>query len=274
MTTDAPGDRGRRGFALLLVLWALVFVSLLVTQLAATGSREARIALNLTGAAAAEAAADGAVYETIFRLLDASPQHWDLDGKPHRLVLDDGEVTIRIESEAGKVNPNGAPPELLAALLAALDVPKDPAGRLAEAITAWREGPGEAENANTTAAAYEAAGLDHVPPGEPFQTIDELGRVIGMTPDLLARLRPHLTLFQPALPDPVFADPVVRRALSALPNDPDDEHPHSSGLDVVTITADARLKNGGRFIRHAIVRLGGGFERGYIVCEWGSAPAG
>jgi general secretion pathway protein K len=276
MTAPAPedADAGRRGFALILVLWALVLVSLIVAQLASTGRRETHIAGNLSAGAKAEAAADGAVYETIFRLLDASPEHWALDGKDRRLTLDDGAAVIRIESEAGKINPNTAPPALLGALLTTVGVDRNTAARLADAIVEWRGETFETPNGEAAALTdYQGAGMDHGPPAEPFQSIDELGRVIGMTPAVLAGLRPHLSLYQQGAPDPAFADPVVRAALQTLPTDPDGDTPHGSGLDAVTVTADIRLKSGGRFIRHAVVRLGAGAERGYVIYEWDGVPA-
>ncbi|HLY56038.1 MAG TPA: type II secretion system protein GspK [Stellaceae bacterium] len=266
--TDAIGTGRHRGFALLLVLWALVLISLLVTQLASTGRREARIAGNLTRGAKAETAADGAVYEAIFHILDSAPTQWMLDGKDHRLAVDGGTTTVRIESEAGKVNPNTAPPELLQALLVGIGLDQREAAELAAAIVNWRETNNGEQTDTQALAAYAAAGLDHGPPGEPFQSLDELGRVLGMTPEILARLKPHLTLYRPGFPDPAFADPVVRKAFTSLQLDENDDIPHGSGLDAVTITADARLDSGERFIRRAIVRLGAGFDRGFVIGEW------
>ena len=40
--------------------------------------------------------------------------------------------------------------------------------------------------------------------------------MLGMTPAMLAAIRPHLTLFGPAEPSPATADPVVSAALAAI----------------------------------------------------------
>jgi general secretion pathway protein K len=268
----ADDPRSRRGFALLIVLWTLILVSLLVTQLAMGGRREARIATNLKAAASAEDAADGAIYEAIFWLLDASNRQWTLDGKAHRLKLDKGAVSVLVESEAGKINPNTAPPAMLEALLTAVGTERQAARQIAASIVAWRESAG-AEADSTDLAAYQAAGRDYGPPHEPFQTVGELGRVLGMTPELLALVKPHLSLFQPAQPEAPYADPVVRQILDGLPVDPDNEdRPTTSGLDVVRITADASLASGGRFVRRAVVKLGTTYDRGYLVAEWEQVP--
>src|SRR5436853_139127 len=78
--------RPSRGFALLVVLWVLVLVAFLVAQVTAAGRTELRIARNLYANAAAEAALDGAIHETIFHLSDPTPElRWAMDGGEHEL---------------------------------------------------------------------------------------------------------------------------------------------------------------------------------------------
>jgi len=50
----------------------------------------------------------------------------------------------------------------------------------------------------------------------PRKPIDELGRVLGMTPAVLAAVRPHLTLFGPPERTRWSADPIVAAALSQI----------------------------------------------------------
>ena len=64
------------------------------------------------------------------------------------------------------------------------------------------------------AARYAAAGRDYAPSGAPFASPDELGAVLGMTPDLLARLKPHLTVFTDGDPSTATQDVVVAQALA------------------------------------------------------------
>jgi general secretion pathway protein K len=63
-------------------------------------------------------------------------------------------------------------------------------------------------------AEYGAAGLDYGPPHAPLERLDELGRVLGMTPAVLAAMKPHLTLFGPPDPSAATIDPVVAAALA------------------------------------------------------------
>ena len=66
-----------RGFALVIVLWTLVLLSFVMTHMVTTGRTEARIAANFVANADAETQADGAVVETVFRMIDASDAHWE-----------------------------------------------------------------------------------------------------------------------------------------------------------------------------------------------------
>jgi general secretion pathway protein K len=122
-------------------------------------------------------------------------------------------VTIRLEDEGGKVNPNLASDSLLRALLTQIGVDPETAVSLAAAIADWRT-PGDRPRPHgAKAPQYAAAGRDYGPPGSPFRDVDELGAVLGMTPDLLARLRPHMTVYTESDPDGSTGDPMVAAAL-------------------------------------------------------------
>ena len=212
------GARRDRGFALLIVLWTLVLIAFLVLHLTASGRTEIRIADNLVDNAVAAAAADGAISEAIFNLSNPRPdQRWPLDGAAHPLTIGDSRVTVRLADEAARINPNLASPVLIEALLRAVGSDPATAQRLAAAIADWVGSATTAQPQAALFAEYRAAGLDYGPPGSPLEGLDELGQVLGMTPALLAALRPHLTLYGPPEPDPAGADPVVAAALALIP---------------------------------------------------------
>lgn len=260
-----------RGFALLIVLWSLVLLALLGSQLAAAGRGETRLAANLRAGAVAEAAADGAIHEALFHLLDSSNRHWPADGTPRQIRVPGAIVELRVTTEAGKVNPNTAQPELLRALLHAVGADERTAAAVAVAIADWRFPDAQDHPLQAKAPQYRAAGRDYGPPSEPFQTIDELGLVLGMFPALLARLAPHLSIYHDGDPDPAAADPVVRQAIQ----DATGVAPQAGGgprdESVVAITATARGANGTRFVRRAIAGIGGHTqERPYRILSWES----
>jgi general secretion pathway protein K len=271
------GARRDRGFALLIVLWTLVLIAFLVLHLTASGRTEIRIADNLVDNAVAAAAADGAISEAIFNLSNPRPdQRWPLDGAAHSMTIGDSRVTVRLADEAARINPNLASPVLIEALLRAVGSDPATAQRLAAAIADWVGSATTAQPQAALFAEYRAAGLDYGPPGSPLEGLDELGQVLGMTPALLAALRPHLTLYGPPEPDPVGADPVVAAALALIPQLTQASSAiGASPQDVLTvrITASSLGPGNVRVTRTAIVRVGSTLPQGYVVLAWGRRVA-
>jgi len=251
-----PGQEwGReRGFALLIVLWAVVLLSLLATQLTAAGRIEVQLAGNLKAAAAAEAAADGAIEEAAFHLLDPASR-WAADGREHQVQVPGARIVLRIDNEAGKVNLNLAEPPLLQALMRHLGADQQSAESIADAIADWRYPGSQPRPHGAKAPQYRAAGLDYEPLGTPFNSVDELGAVLGMTPALLDRMRPYVSVLTDTAPDPAAAAPVVLQALRDVSGPPRGAAVPSPPR-TVTVTAQATSDAGGRFTRRATIRLG------------------
>ena len=260
------------GFALLVVLWTLVLIAFIVAHLTASGRTEMRIAGNLVADAVTEAAADGAIAAAIFNQLDENPgQRWPLNGEAHELIIGNSRVEVQLEDEAGRVNPSSAPSALLEALLRTTGSDPESARRLALSISQWVGSTPTAQPQNATAE-YQAAGLDYGPPREPLETLDELGRVLGMTPAVLAAIRPHLTLFGPPQPNPATADPVVAAALASIPqiaSAPVPPNQPQAEMLTARITATAFGQGNARVRETAVVSIGAMLVGGYVVRAWG-----
>ena len=267
-------SRRNRGFALLIVLWTLVLVAFLVLHMTASGRTEIRIADNLVANAVAAAAADGAIAEAIFNLSDPRPeQRWPLDGPPRIFAVGECRVVVRLEDEASRINPNLAAPELMAALLQVLGSDPNAAQHIAAAIADWVGSSGTPQTADALQAEYRAAGLDYGPPGAPLETMDELGRVLGVTPTLYAALKPHLTLYGPAEPKPGI-DPIVTAALGQLPQLGGSAPPPApTPQDTLTVRIIAAAVGPGNahVTRAAVVQIGSSLPQGYAVLAWGPA---
>jgi general secretion pathway protein K len=243
-------DAHQRGFALLVVLWTLALLALLGTQLLTTSRQDTQLARNLLDAAVLEAAANGAVQRAIFGVLDDSNQHWISDGTAHTVQLGSTIVAVRVEDETDKINPNIASAKLLQALLLQVTDPHT-AAAVAASIVEWRLASGTAARPRAVAR-YVAADRDYAPSGAPFADTDELGAVLGMTAELLARLRPHLTVFTEGDPSRATQDIVVAQALEAAGQRDVDADEGGTGL--VSVTADARGTGQARFAVHVVVR--------------------
>lgn len=251
MTRD-PG-----GFAVLIILWMLALLALIADRMIVVGRSEVRIADNLRAAAVAEAAADGAVFEAIYRLGVAGPGGWKIDGRPRAVRVGRLDVIVRVEDERMKINLNTASAPLLQALLQQAGMPSGPARLAGARIVALR-----------TQAATAAAPL-----AGPFRTLGQLATVPGIGREMAARLASHLTLDDPGGVPPGPLDPIVAAALRLVPPPPAAVTPivaaqQKKPAPTRTVTIRATIAGGGiaTFERDAVVRLGG--TPVYRILSW------
>ena len=207
---------GMRGAALLLVLWLVALLTALVGAYALTARIEAlQGRVGSRGAMAQEIARAGMEYALV-RVADRNPEtHWQPNGRAYAWRFDGHDVQVRIIDETGKVDLNQADVPLLSRLMQALGEPPDASDALAAAIVDWRDADdlsqpvGGAEDGD-----YAAAGRPYGAKDAPFETIAELEQVLGMTPDLYARLEPFLTLYSGrGQPDATYAQGPVLGAM-------------------------------------------------------------
>ena len=207
---------GMRGAALLLVLWLVALLTALVGAYALTARIEAlQGRVGSRGAMAQEIARAGMEYALV-RVADRNPEtHWQPNGRAYAWRFDGHDVQVRIIDETGKVDLNQADMPLLSRLMQALGEPPDVSDALAAAIVDWRDADdlgqpvGGAEDGD-----YAAAGRPYGAKDAPFETIAELEQVLGMTPDLYARLEPFLTLYSGrGQPDATYAQGPVLVAM-------------------------------------------------------------
>jgi general secretion pathway protein K len=267
----AVGVAGReRGFALLIVLWTLILLSLVVTQMVAAARTETQIAFNLRSNIVEEANLDGVVYAAAFHLLDRSDQHWNADGSLREMLTPGGAVSVRVTDEANKMNLNTASGDLLRAALLSIGADTTTASGLAAAIVAWRE-QDDSMPTFIKVQQYRSGGRDYAPPEKPFRSVDELAEVLGMTPRLVARFKPHLTIYSSYGPSDASRDPVARAAIlllrrqgGILPFVQD-----GSGESVVQVTATASALGKAPLTRHAILRLDpSAKDRPFAILTW------
>lgn len=249
------------------MLWSVGLLALIGNVLVANARYEAKFTVTLRDQAIGRAAADGILSETIMGILKGTRT------VAGRRQFADVRVDLAVRDLSGLLNPNLAPNAVIRALLAQLGMPAGQAGRLASAIVDWRT-PGLAPTAQGSKAdQYAAAGLSYGPPGAAFETLDEMGLVLGMDPTMLAALKPHLTLWSNSPPDPAVADAAVRAALQAagvsLSAAPRTE------ARVIELTAVADLPADTVAIRRAVVRFGASADlRGWRILAWDDGERG
>jgi general secretion pathway protein K len=198
------------------IVSGVVLLSALAVSFLTTGTTAYQLSRNAAEAARREAVVDAAIARAVLGLLDPRRERrWRVDGTPQEFSFSGMTVRVAIQDELGRIDLNHADRSLLAGLFQSAGLGMDAAAALADKILDWREsGPGRRPN-GAGEPEYRAAGISHKPRKGPFQSVDELRLVMGMTAELYRRVQPALTVYsgRPFL-DPQFA-PV--EALAALP---------------------------------------------------------
>ncbi|WP_249040990.1 general secretion pathway protein GspK [Marilutibacter maris] len=285
------GRRARTGAALLLVLWLITLLTALVGGFALASRIEALQGRVLVSGLVAGNAARAGIEYAMTRVDQTDPRlQWRPDGQPYTWRYGGAEVEVRIIDENGKVDLNQADMNLLTELLRVLGSDQVEAARLAAAILDWRDtdpltqAAGGAEDAD-----YAAAGRAYGAKDAQFESIAELEQVLGFTPEIYARIEPHVTVFSGMQrPDSAFASAAVldamgldgellvdqRRQVDPVTGQP---LPGAGGQDLVgsrsgtySIDSRARLADGRETVLRAVVRSGGSAVPGmaYTVLRW------
>ena len=229
-----PVPAGRRGSALLAVLWFSAALSAIAFALSMTVRTELdRAALNVDSTRA-YFLAQGAIEIAMKRMQERPPQD-----NPEALGFVPGQrfmripfpravVDIEIIGDSGKLNVNTAPAAALAHLLAASGVDPSAAVGIASRIVELRSGPAQAANSGAPSSFSR--------PRTSFKELEELLMVPGVTPDLLygtyrrnpagqlvrlGGLYHHLTLRGSGNIDANYASVEILRAAGLAPADID-----------------------------------------------------
>jgi general secretion pathway protein K len=243
-----------RGFALLIVLWTLGLLALLGTRLTATARVQLRLATEARDQAVAQAAADGGIRQAMF--VAAAGGQVGSPGRPLRIRVGAAVVDIVGDSESGKINPNTVSRDVLRGLMVALGVDQPHANRLAGEIADWRVTNPVSVLGGQKIDQYRDRGLPYRPGDHAFYSVDELGLVADMTPEILDRLRPWLSVYHEGdLNDLAGGTPAAIAAGDASSTPGAAGSGFASQNVIVHVTATAVVPGGGRFVRSAVLRV-------------------
>jgi len=273
--------RNERGIALIVVLWLTVLITVIGSSFAYSMRGEALAARNAMSLAQARAAADGAVERTAFEMSRprAPADAWAPDGQPHAWNDGDIAVTAVAYDESARIDLNAGSEALLKGMLQNVGgQDAETAQRTLDAILDWRDADQLKRPNGAEAPDYQAAGSKYLPSNAPFESVGELQRVLGVTPALMARVSPILTVYSRqqginlrtaprevllALPSvtPDQVDAFIAARVEALKNSlPIPPFPQGQGFaaapaSVWRIHVVARANDGVTFARDAVVRL-------------------
>lgn len=285
-----PGPRRKeRGLALVSVLWALSILSLIAASMLTSSVLSYRMERNDWARVKADALAEAAINRAILALTDARPEMRSrVDGVAQDIAFGTVRVRVRVQDEYGKIDLNAASTDMLKRLFTSAGLPFADADALAERVADWRKpraaegesGPKETDNL--------IAGPGYRPRSGPFQSVDELRLVAGVTPQLFARVEPALTVYSKkgnidqdvapkealmALPDMDArkADEMITARLNAptggmtdaLPGTLDMAAPPNGRVFSISVEVQGR-----RVVQQAVIALTGDPARPYLVLAW------
>jgi len=257
---------------------------------------EAQIARNLLSTAQAQAQADGGIQRAWYELMKppAELNRWVGDGAAHEQSLDGGLLRISIQDESGKIDLNTASEALLLGLFRSVAVGQEPAVALVDSIQDWRDTDKFRRLHGAEEAEYLAAGKSYAPSNAPFETVDELQRVLGMTHELFRLVEPALTVYskQPGVNTAVAPRPALLAIPGVNPEMVDQflaqrqslaaaQQPApafvgaggfasgSAGAPVYSARSEVKMEDGTVFVRQAIARISRDPKRPVTLLAWG-----
>jgi len=299
MTKRAPaGANSRDGFALLLVIWILALLAVLAAGVAADSQSESKIARNRLELARVRARAEAGIAMAIVGLtVPDMTQRWRADGSTRMAAYDGGPVAITIQDEAGKIDINQAPLELIAGLFDTLDPhTKEDREAVMSAITQQRQAAADrTRQSSPRGVDFPRRRRGVALADEAFAGISELQQLTGMSRTTYDLIRPFVTVYsQSPTINPLTAP---REVLAALPGinapsidlylaarqsqtagQPTGELPSlgaettkyisAADLITVTITAKADAPGGISFTREAVVSFDSTQALPFKFLEW------
>ncbi|MCR4297877.1 MAG: general secretion pathway protein GspK, partial [Gallionella sp.] len=255
---------------------------------------ETLIARNAVSCAQAEAMANGAVHRALYETFKsaASADTWKADGRERQWEQNGAKIRVVIMDESGKIDINTSSDELLRGLLLSIGVDAEKSAQLLDAILDWRDADALARPNGAESGAYQAAGLQYEPANAPFDAVEQLQQVLGMSHDIYLRLAPLITIHsrQPgietlvaprgvlmAIPgaDPAQVDAYIEQRKQSLASG-QTPLPFPAGAafmsgaanSVINVHAEARMPDGVVFVREAVARRSGEAKRPVAFLSW------
>ncbi|HEX3675575.1 MAG TPA: hypothetical protein VHU87_14990 [Rhizomicrobium sp.] len=286
-----PG--AQHGWALVSVLWIVAILSMLAAAGQALTLTSTKTEHRAQDFARANSDLDAAVARAAIAIGDSDPtKRWRIDGVPQAFVFDGLKITVAVQDQLGLIDINSADVSTLTRLLQSEGLAPAAADALADKIIDWRSTADLHRLHGATDADYAAAHLPWRERHGAFQTVEELNLVMGMTPQLFARIRPALTVYshrpgfdastapREALMELYLDDPQQVDAAIAQRNGPGlNPNPQLSvppGILSPSVqpagrafAVDASLVLKGRtFTRHAVIEMTSDDRAPYFTLAW------
>ena len=181
--------RRQRGLALVMVLWVSMLLALLAGSYAFGVRTETRVMADLRGRAEARALAEAAMVFFGVMLADAQERELlPLNGTPLVQEFFGRDLTLRITDVSGLVDLNKASPALLKRAVVWAGVPSGEEDAVVDALIDWRDGDSLRKLNGAEDEDYIRAGFPAGAKDDAFESVEEVGQVWGIDPDVARRM--------------------------------------------------------------------------------------
>ena len=207
----------QQGIVLVIVLWIITLLTVMAGSFTYSLRTETLLAASAVGRAQARALAEAGVNYAamqVLRPVATQAAAWPVDGSEREWQFGQGRLRIAVVDANGKIDLNRANRALLGGLLTSAGVADEALDSLLDAIEDWRDPDDVPGLHGAEKAEYQAAGRALGPKNAPFESVEELQQVLGMTPAIYQRIAGSLTVFsgQPGI-NPAVASANVLKAL-------------------------------------------------------------
>jgi len=196
---NKKAETAEKGIALLMVLWVLTILMVLVLSFSLMTRTETYATLSFKEGTEKKLLAEGGIERGILELFYRSANKsqtiileglevWRIDGRPYKDKMGEGEYSVSITDESGKICLNAitdANSDILRNLLKSLGVQEEEANTIVDSILDWKDvdnlhhlSGAEDEYYMSLPTPYKAKNAD-------FDTLEELLLVKGMTSEIL-----------------------------------------------------------------------------------------
>jgi general secretion pathway protein K len=197
MSTKHIQTRHERGIALVIVLWIIVLLSIMAASFAYSMRTETTLTTFAMERAQARALAEaGVAYAVQKLLLQVDPEDpWPIEGSIREWSFGTGTAYISVVDSSGMIDLNHADRALLGGLLISQGgIAEEGLDALLDSIEDWRD-PDDLKRLNgAEEEEYLAAGRHEGPKNAPFESVEELQQVLGVTPQLYEKLFEFITV--------------------------------------------------------------------------------
>lgn len=181
----------QKGMALIAVLWITAALSLLAMSLSQMARTDIQVVAVVKQSTQAQARGDGALTVACDWLAKNLVKSKGYQRIP--VVVGGERLVVTAVSSVGFINVNAASAGLLRDMfIFGAGLSDADATRIASNIIAWRSPPSAQANTDQEAALYRKAGLSP-PRHAPFRVSQDMRQVLGITPDIYARIAPLIS---------------------------------------------------------------------------------